>query len=69
MDLSQSALISQCEDNWSLTHEQPDDVLPIEMDPQNGMLGISFLLLIFVTYLRVNIIIHSWVIYTIFYSS
>jgi hypothetical protein len=69
MDLSQTALISQCEDDYSLTHEQLDEVVPIEMDPQNGMLGISFLLLIFVTYLRVNVIIHSWVFYTMFYSS
>jgi hypothetical protein len=51
MDLSQSALISQCEDDYSLTHEQFDDVVPLEMDPQNGMLGLSFFLLNFVTYL------------------
>ncbi|XP_062176166.1 uncharacterized protein LOC133881252 [Alnus glutinosa] len=35
MDLSQLSLISQCEDECSLTHEQVDDVVPIEMDPQN----------------------------------
>jgi hypothetical protein len=70
MDLSQLALISQCEDKCSLTHEQVDDVdnVPIEMDPQNGMLVVSCLLLIFVTYLKVNVIIHSWVLYTMFYS-
>jgi len=44
-------LISQCEDNCSLTHIELYDVVPIEMDPQNGMLGTSCLLLIFVTYL------------------
>lgn len=58
---------SQCEDDCSLTHDQLDDVVPIEMDPQNSMLGTSCLLLIFETYLRVNVIIHSWVIYTIFF--
>jgi hypothetical protein len=63
MDFSQPALISQCENNCSLTHEQLDDVVPIEMDPQNGMLSISFLLLIFVTYLLVNVFIHSWVLF------
>jgi len=67
MDLSQLALISQCKDECSLTHEQVDDV-PIEMDPQNGMLVVSCLLLIFITYLKVNVIIHSWVLYTMFYS-
>jgi hypothetical protein len=51
MDLSQLDLISQCEDNCSLTHIELDDVVPIEIDPQNGMLGTSCLLLIFVTYL------------------
>jgi hypothetical protein len=66
MDLSQLDLISQCEDDCSLAHEQLDDVMPIEMDPQIGMLGTSCLLLSFVTYLRVNVIIHSWVLYTIF---
>jgi hypothetical protein len=67
MNLSQLALISQCKDECSLTHEQVDDV-PIEMDPQNGMLVVSCLLLIFITYLKVNVIIHSWVLYTMFYS-
>jgi hypothetical protein len=61
MDLSQLNLISQCEDDCSLTHIELDDVVPIEMDPQNGMLGTSCLLLIFVTYLRVNVIIYSCV--------
>jgi hypothetical protein len=42
-----------------LTHEQVDDVVPIEMDPQNGMLVVSCLLLISITYLKVNVIIHS----------
>jgi len=68
MDLSQLALISQCEDECSLTHEQDDDVVPIEMDHQNSMLVVSCLLLIFITYLRLNVIIHSWVLYTMFYS-
>jgi hypothetical protein len=68
MDLSQPALISQCEDERSLTHKQIDDVVPIEMDPQNGMLVVSCLLLIFITYFKVNVIIHSWVLYTMFYS-
>jgi hypothetical protein len=30
----------QCEDDCLLRHEQLDDVVPIEMDPQNGMIGI-----------------------------
>jgi len=59
MNLSQSPLISQCEDDCSLTHEQFNDVVPLEMDLKNGMLGLSFLFSIFVTYLRVNVIIHS----------
>jgi hypothetical protein len=59
MDLSQLPLISQCEDECLLTHEQVDDVVPIEMDPQNGMLVVSCLLLISITYLKVNVIIHS----------
>jgi hypothetical protein len=63
MDFSQPALISQCENNCSLTHEQLDDVVPIETGPQNGMLSISFLLLIFVTYLLVTVFIHSWVLF------
>jgi hypothetical protein len=66
MDLSQPPLISQCEDDCSLTHEQFNDVAPLEIDLKNGMLGISFLLSIYVTYLRVNVIIHSWVLYKIF---
>jgi hypothetical protein len=42
MDLSQPALTlnSLCEDDCLLTHEQLDDVVPIEMDPQNGMMDI-----------------------------
>jgi hypothetical protein len=42
MDLSQPALTlnSLCEDDCLLRHEQLDDVVPIEMDPQNGMIGI-----------------------------
>jgi hypothetical protein len=40
MDLSQSALISQFEDDSSLTEQQIDDVTPLERDPQNGMLGL-----------------------------
>jgi hypothetical protein len=71
MDLSQLSLISQCEDECLLTREQVDDVddvVPIEMDPQNGMFVVSCLLLIFITYLKVNVIIHSWVLYTMFYS-
>lgn len=67
MDLSQLDLISQCEDDCLLTHEQLDDVMPIDMDPQNGMLGISCLPFIFVTYLRLNVIIYSWVLYTMFF--
>jgi hypothetical protein len=59
MDLSQLPLISQCEDKCSLIHEKVDDVVPIEMDPQNGMLVVSCVLLIFITYLKVNVIIHS----------
>ncbi|XP_062148670.1 protein FAR1-RELATED SEQUENCE 4-like [Alnus glutinosa] len=35
MDLSQLDLISQHEDDCSLTHIELDDVVPIEMDPQN----------------------------------
>ncbi|XP_059460602.1 protein FAR1-RELATED SEQUENCE 5-like isoform X2 [Corylus avellana] len=35
MDLSQSALISQFEDDSSLPEQQIDDVMPFEMDPQN----------------------------------
>ncbi|XP_062172023.1 protein FAR-RED IMPAIRED RESPONSE 1-like [Alnus glutinosa] len=35
MDLSQLALNSLCEDDCLLTHEQLDDVVPIDMDPQN----------------------------------
>jgi hypothetical protein len=46
MDLLQLDLISQCEDDCSLTHKKLDDVAFIEMDPQNGMLGTSCLLLI-----------------------
>jgi hypothetical protein len=67
MDLSQLPLISQCEDECSLTHEQVEDIVPIEMDPQNGMLVVSCLPLIFITYLKVNVIIHSWVLYTMFH--
>jgi hypothetical protein len=59
-------LISQHEDDFSLTHIELDDVVPIEMDPQNSMLDTSCLLLIFVIYLRVNVIIYSWVLQTIF---
>jgi hypothetical protein len=59
MDLSQLPLISLCEDECSLTNEQVDDVVPIQMDPQNGMLVVSCLLLISITYLKVNVIIHS----------
>ncbi len=59
MDLSQLDLISQHEDDCSLTHIELDDVVPIEMDPQNGMLVVSCLLLISITYLKVNVIIHS----------
>ncbi|XP_062170384.1 protein FAR-RED IMPAIRED RESPONSE 1-like [Alnus glutinosa] len=36
MDLSQLDLILQCEDDCSLTHIELDDVVPIEMDPQNN---------------------------------
>jgi hypothetical protein len=67
VDLSKLPLISQCEDNCSLTHEQFNDVVSIEMDPKNGMLSLSFLLLIFVTYLRVNVIIHCWFLYMILF--
>jgi hypothetical protein len=49
MDLSQLDLISQHEDDCSLTHIELNDVVPIEMDPQNGMLDTSCLPLIFVT--------------------
>jgi hypothetical protein len=49
MNLSQLDLISQHEDDCLLTHIELDDVVPIEMDPQNGMLDTSCLLLIFVT--------------------
>ncbi|XP_062173728.1 protein FAR-RED IMPAIRED RESPONSE 1-like [Alnus glutinosa] len=35
MDLSQLDLISQHEDDCSLTHIELDDVVPIEMDPEN----------------------------------
>jgi hypothetical protein len=59
MDLSQLPLISQCEDECSLTQEQVDDIVPIEMDPRNDMLVVSCLLLISITYLKVNVIIHS----------
>jgi hypothetical protein len=55
VDSCRSKLNKQCEDDCLLTHEQLDNVVPIEMDPQNGMMDISFLLLIFVTYLRVNV--------------
>jgi hypothetical protein len=65
-ELITTGLDSQYEDDCSLTHIELDDVVPIEMDPQNGMLGTSCLLLIFVTYLRVNVIIYSWILYTIF---
>jgi hypothetical protein len=36
------------------------------MDPKNGMLGLLFLLSVFVIYFRVNVIIHGWVLYMIF---
>ncbi|XP_062155312.1 protein FAR-RED IMPAIRED RESPONSE 1-like [Alnus glutinosa] len=36
MDLSQLPLISHCEDECSLTHEQVEDIVPIEIDPQNA---------------------------------
>lgn len=49
MDLSQLDLISQHKYDCSLTHIELDDVVPIEMDPQNGMLDTSCLPLIFVT--------------------
>lgn len=51
MNLSQLPLISHCEDECSLTHEQVEDIAPIEIDPQNGMLVVSCLPLIFITYL------------------
>lgn len=49
MDLSELDLISQHEDDCSLTNIELDDVVPIKMDPQNGMLDTSCLPLIFVT--------------------
>jgi hypothetical protein len=41
MDLSQLPLTSQCEDECSLTHEEVEDVVPIEMDPQ-GCIQLSY---------------------------
>jgi hypothetical protein len=68
MDFEQSALKSQCEEDCSLIHEQFDDVVPIQMDLENGILGLQFLLLIFVTYRsRVNIRKHGWVLHIMFY--
>jgi hypothetical protein len=40
MDFEQSALKSQCQEDCSLIHEQFDDVVPIHMDLENGILGL-----------------------------
>jgi hypothetical protein len=59
MDFEQSALKSQCEYDCSLIHEQFDDVVLVQIGPENGILGLEFLLLIFVTYPRVNVRKHG----------
>ena len=64
MDLSPLVLGNECEDNHSLTQLPIDDVLPLENDPQNGMLGILFVFLIFLQILM-NVFIHSCFIHLI----
>jgi hypothetical protein len=68
MDFEQSALKLQCEDDCSLIHEQ-FDVVPVQIGPENGLLSLEFLLLIFVTYPRVNVRKHSCDLYIMFYLS
>jgi hypothetical protein len=44
MDLAPSVLGNECKDDHSLTQLPIDDVLLLEIDSQNGMLGVSFFL-------------------------
>jgi hypothetical protein len=41
MDLSLSVLGNECEDDHSLTQHPIDDVLPLEIDSQSDILGVS----------------------------
>jgi hypothetical protein len=40
MDFEQSALKSQCEEDCLLIHEQFDDVVHMQIDLENGILGL-----------------------------
>jgi hypothetical protein len=59
MDLSPLVLKNECGHDHSLTQLPIDDVLSLEINSQNGMLGVSFISLILLQII-VNVIIYSF---------